>query len=234
MDNQAAIVPAGNIPQVPYSKVRPTLKSGDALIFVGRSTSPIDWMIQTVEGAPYTHVGLVITDNNNPYLWDAPGGGTQYPDPFFNNKPHPGARAAPLDDVLAFYMNPTNGELAMYLRRVQPAVSPDQYAAWRCFISVAIGLPFPGESIKWPDQMGLGFGMAASLLAGETLHVTMAGSFYCAHLAAESYMRMGLLPIAPFPANSYEPANFGLATPAKLPLVPGVSMSDIVQVMWGQ
>ena len=216
-----------SIPVVQYSQIRGSLMSGDVITFVGKSRDPIDWAIKMVEGQPYTHAGLVIRDGSNLYYWDAPGGGTQFPDPYRNNKLHDGCRVADLDALLKYYMAE---EVAMYLRRIQPVLSAGQNAALRIFIEAADGLPFPGENVKLPMRLNLGVGLGLSCAIGNEFKATIAGSFYCAHLAAESYMRMGLLPIAPYPANSYTPANFDSDDPAKLPLVAPATLTSLVEV----
>lgn len=106
----------------------------------------------------------------------------------------------------------------MYWRQLAPALTPAQQAMLRTFIDLADGLPFPGQDIELPDLMGLGVGLALSAGLGRRFHGTIVGNFFCAHLVAESYMRMGLLPIAPNPANSYSPAYFNSTDPEELPL----------------
>ena len=218
---------ASSVPVVPYSQIRNSLMSGDVITFQGRSKEKMDWAIQMVEGQPYTHVGLVVRDGSNLFYWDAPGGGTQFPDPYRNNQNHAGCRVADLDALLRYYMTE---EVAMYLRRIQPALTAAQNAALRIFINAADGLPFPGQDLKWPERLGLGAGLGASCAIGNEFKATIAGNFFCAHLAAESYMRMGLLPIAPFPSNSYTPADFNSDDPAKLPLVKPATLTPLVEV----
>jgi hypothetical protein len=213
-------------PAVKYSDIRSTLKTGDVFTFHGNSA--LDWMIQIEEGQPYNHVGLVIRKGDDLYFWDAPGGGQHFPDPFKNDQPHGGARAAALDDVLGYYMQT---EVSLFLRQVEPALSPERLAALDVFIELADGMPFPGQGIKLPFELGLGIGLAASFAFGNEFKSTHAGSFFCAHLAAETYMRMGLLPIAPYPANSYSPASFDSSDPKTLPLM-NCTLSDVVQVIY--
>jgi hypothetical protein len=107
-----------------------------------------------VEGAPYTHVGIVIRDGTNLWSWDAPGGGDTLPDPISKNPNQTGAR-------------------------------------------VADGTPFPGANFKLPEPWNLGVGVGASWALATTVHATVAGTFFCAQLAAQSYMAMGKLPIRP-------------------------------------
>jgi hypothetical protein len=209
---------------VKYSDIRSTLNTGDIFTFSGKSA--LDWMIQLEEGKPYNHVGMVIRKGDDLYFWDAPGGGQQFPDPFMNHEPHGGCRAAALDDVLGYYMQ---SEVSLFLRQVRPVVPAERLAALDVFVALADGTPFPGNGIHLPDEFGLGIGLAASYAFGRKFNCTHAGSFFCAHLAAESYMRMGLLQLRPRPANGYSPASFDSTDPSELPLV-NCTLTDVVQV----
>lgn len=209
---------------VPYSQIRGRLQTGDVITFQGKSA--LDYMIQLESHAPYNHVGMVIRLGTNLYFWDAPGGGKQFPDPYKSNQPHPGCRVAPLDDLLGSYMKE---EVAMYVRQVQPALGAEQLAALNVFIAVANGTPFPGDHIKLPLELGLGVGLAASYAMGKKFGLTHVGHYFCAHLIADTYMHMGLLPIAPQPANGYAPSDFDAAT---LPLLKPYSLTSVVQVAW--
>jgi hypothetical protein len=215
------------MPTVPYSQIRSSLKTGDIITFQGKSA--LDYMIQLESHTPYNHVAMVIRNGANLYSWDAPGGGKQFPDPYKNNAPHAGTRVAPLDDLLADYMAE---EVAMYVRQLQPTLTTNELAALDIFIGLANGMPFPGDHIKLPDQFGLGVGLAGSYAMGKKLHATIAGNYYCAHLIADTYMHMGLLPIAPVPANGYAPSDFDQG-PSILPLI-NHTLTDVVQVTWDQ
>lgn len=96
------------------------------------------------------------------------------------------------------------------------------------FVSVADGMPFPGDWFKAPDGLNLLAGLGLSSWLGIHWKATIAGNFYCAHLVAESFMRMGMMAIAPNPSNSFSPANFNAAG---LPLV-GCALSPTVQVSY--
>lgn len=214
---------------VPYSQLRPTLKTGDLISFSG--TAALDWMIRFAEGEPYTHVGMVIEDNGTLFFWDAPGGGKEFTDPYYlapngqSGKPHAGARVAALDDLIPYYMTV---EVALYARQLTAPVTADQKAALMRFVSVADGTPFPGDWLKAPDGLNLLAGLGLSSYLGIHWKATIAGNFYCAHLVAESFMRMGMMAIAPNPSNSYSPADFNAAG---LPLI-GCALSPTVQVSY--
>lgn len=205
---------------IPYQQLRNTLKTGDLLSFEGDG-SPLDWAIKFAEsGAPYTHVGMVIKDGENLYFWDAPGGGNRFPDPYKGGEAHGGCRVADLDKLLEYYMG-EGGETQLFVRQLKAECTPEQQICLRTFIAQANGTPFPGDELTLPKPFNLGAGLFLSVALGNAqerlgMNLTICGSFFCAHLVAESYMRMGLLPIHPWPANSYSPANFNSTDPAKL------------------
>ena len=208
------------IPPVAWLDIVGQLNTGDLLSFAG--DGPMDYAIQFVEDAPYTHVGIVIKNGTDLWFWDAPGGGDLFPDPFSGNPAQPGARVADLNDVISYYMNTTpqgGGEVSMYVRQLVPPVTPEQQECLMTFLGLADGTPFPGTELKIPPPWNLGVGFAGSWMFGVTLHGTIAGTFFCAQLAAQSYMSMGLLPIWPKPANAYDPAIFNSNSSAELPLI---------------
>jgi hypothetical protein len=209
------------IPAIAWTDLMPQLNTGDLLSFAGNA--PLDWAIQFVEGAPYTHVGIVIRDGTDLWFWDAPGGGDTFPDPVSKNPNQPGARVADLETVISYYMT-SGGEVAMWWRQLQPAVTPEQQACLMTFVELADGTPFPGTNFKLPAPWNMGVGFGAGWALGTTLHATIAGTFFCAQLAAQSYMSMGMLPIWPRPANAYDPAIFNSNDSETLPLI-GVTMS---------
>src|SRR6476469_6673081 len=102
------------------AEVRDSLQSGDLMLFEGPHNKPIDWFIQTVEGEPYTHAAIIIRQNGELYIWDAPGAGKQFQDPDTQST-HPGCRVAPMDDLLNDYMQ---SEVGLYWRQLQPAATP--------------------------------------------------------------------------------------------------------------
>ena len=90
---------------------------------------------------------------------DAPGGGKQFPDPITNTT-HAGCRVAPLDylsaapghqGVLDYYMSE---EVALYSRQLSTPLTSDQLAALGLFFGLADGLPFPGQDVNLPDELG--------------------------------------------------------------------------------
>lgn len=209
------------IPSIAWSDLVGTLNTGDILSFAGDGA--MDYAIQFVEGQPYTHVGIVIKDGEDLWFWDAPGGGDLFPDPVSGSKAQTGARVADLETVISYYMNTTptgGGEVSMWCRQLQPPVTQEQQDCLMTFVGLADGIPFPGsDEHVLPPPWNLGAGFAESWMFGVTFNGTIAGTFFCAQLAAQSYMSMGILPIWPSPANSYDPANFNSNSSKELPLI---------------
>lgn len=225
---------------VSYTKLRATLGTGDLVFLHG--VSPAGVMIENLEKAegwpPYSHVGMVIKDGDDLYLWDAPGGGFCYPDPYAAKDPgnrmygktvHTGCRVAPLDDALAYYVDRVD-DGGLFFRQLVSGVSDAQFAALRIFINQVDGQPFPtlgGDPDTAPVK-----GLGANFLAGQDRASVLFGTYFCAQLVADSYLRMGLLGMEDFPANGYSPAAFGMNDPERLPLINGARLGDIVFVDW--
>lgn len=240
-------------PSVPYSQFRSKLGTGDLVFLHGTSAAGV--MIEKVEELadwpPYSHVGMVIADGGNLYLWDAPGGGDCFADPYASDPDnrihgtpvHTGCRVAVLDDVLAYYATrvDVNG---FWVRQLTSGVSDDRFAALRRFVNRVDGLPFPagptlneGELVRLAMQLAAAenpavTGLGLNFLAGQDRASFFYGTYFCAQLVADSYMHMGLLEMEAFPANGYSPAAFGMNDPSRLPLVPPAALGDVLFVQW--
>jgi hypothetical protein len=220
------------------NEVRSTLGTGD-LIFI-HSTSPAGVTIEQLEhelGLPaYSHVGMVINDNGNLFLFDAPGGGCCFTDPFVNysdnrlhgqNPIHPGCRVAQLDDVLAYYVTKCDVD-GFWFRHLSPVVTPTQFGALLTFINRVDGFPFPLGPVGNPEVSGIGL----NFLAGQIKASLFSGTYFCAQLVADAYMHMGLLEMDGYPPNGYSPAAFDESGTPRLPLVPTASLTTTVFVNW--
>jgi hypothetical protein len=234
------------IPATPYSQIRDQLQTGDILSFEG--SQPLDFMINLLEEGVYSHVGIVIRDETYGLLfWDAPGGGNLFPDPYLNNVSHAGCRVANLDDILAYYMADM-GIQTFTWRQLTPVVPIEgqvfaDLVAW--IISVD-GAPFPGTSARIPaallfliqkyfpnvstDSLDQALGLLLTYLTGAVLLIPTSVYFFCAQLAALTYMQLGLLPTAPLPANGYAPANFN-DEPVPLVLTNG-TLGMVTSILW--
>ncbi len=236
-------------PSVPYTQQRSKLGTGDIIFLHG--TSPAGVMIEKLEEEegwpPYSHVGMVVNDKDKAkypggglFLWDAPGGGDCFKDPYaetdsdnrmYPTAVHNGCRVSVLDDVLAYYATKVDVK-GFWLRQLTSGVSDDQFAALRTFINRVDGQLFPAGPIGDPDVSGLGM----NFLAGQDRGSLFFGTYFCAQLVADSYMRMGLLGMDDFPPNGYSPAAFSMKAdsgdPDRLPLVKGVTLGDVIFMEW--
>jgi hypothetical protein len=228
-------------PSVPYSKVRSQLGTGDLFFLHGTSDAGV--MIEKLEDLagwpPYSHVGMVIKDGDDLYLWDAPGGGDCFPDPYSGDQDnrtskwpgapvHAGCRVSVLDDVLAYYSTKVDVK-GFWLRQLTSGVTDDRFLALRRFINRVDGQPFPSGWGSQPEVTGLG----ANFAAGQDRGSLFFGTYFCAQLVADSYMHMGLLEMDDFPPNGYSPAAFGMKDhPNLLPLVPPATLGDVSFVSW--
>ncbi len=231
---------------VPYTSIRGQLQTGDLLSFQG--TSPVDFMIDILEEGTYSHVGMVLRDSSGSlFFWDAPGIPDHLPDPFNGNKPNPGCRVADLDDLLAEYMNEMKLQQFTW-RQLRPTLSASQIATLMAFVQQVDSTLFPGTNAnippvieRWfnsnfPASKGLlniNVGLLISYLNGTVLQTPEPNSFFCAQLAAQSYMALGLLPFGPFPSNGYDPGNFN-DQPTPLKLLQGARLAAPVLISWDQ
>ena len=230
-------------PTVPYTTVRPQLATGDLFFLQTKSTQAV-WIERLEQYAglpPYSHVGMVIKDGVDLLLWDAPGGGDCFRDPYaadpdnriYGSPAHPGCRVSVLDDVLAYYATKTKVDEVdvpgFWVRHLTPPVSQGPFTALRRFINRVDGLPFPKE---------LGYAaLAANFAAGQAGTTLFFGTYFCSQLVAAAYMHMGLLEMDARPPNAYAPAHFafetadfGMTDPP--PLVPPVTLSHVFFVTW--
>ena len=110
---------------IPYQKIRPKLGTGDLVFLQTASTQGL--LIEAVErlfGLPaFSHVGMVIKDDEL-LLWDAPGGGHCFHDPYADahsdnrvhkSPVHPGCRVSRLDEVLGYYKTKTKARRPWFL-----------------------------------------------------------------------------------------------------------------------
>ena len=202
----------------------------DAGVMIEKLETDLDW-------PPFSHVGMVIRDGDDLYLWDAPGGGDLFDDPYVadpdnrlhgQNPSHDGCRVADLKTVLTYYATRTDVD-GVWVRPLKPVVSDDRFQALRLFINRVDGMPFPsgpGGSSGTQEVSGLGM----NFLAGQDRASVLFGTYFCSQLVAESYMHMGLLDHDVFPPNGYSPATFGMSDPQRLRLVAPAALGDTVFV----
>jgi hypothetical protein len=224
---------------VPYTAVEPELATGDLFLLQTSSTQG-QWIAKLERHyklPPYSHVGMVIKDEDRLLLWDAPGGGDCFPDPYtddpdnriYGSGAHAGCRVSVLRDVLAYYATRVDGPRGFWVRHIRPPVSPEKFIALRKFINRVDGLPFP---------IAYGYGaLATNFAVGQSGTTLFFGTYFCSQLVADSYMHMGLLEMDARPPNAYAPAHFGIDTADFVntdppPLVPPTTLGKVFFVEW--
>jgi hypothetical protein len=217
-DDPMSLLPTNPIP---YQEIRPKLGTGDLVFLQTASTQGL--LIEAVErlfGLPtFSHVGMVVKDSDL-LLWDAPGGGHCFHDPYaakhegnrvHDSPVHPGCRVSVLDEVLGYYKTKTKpGVRGFWVRQLEPPgtdeKTDEQLTALRTFIDRVDGLPFPTEFMYTA--------MADNFIAGQKGMTMYFGKYFCSQLVADSYMHMGVLDMDARPPNAYAPAHFGLEATA--------------------
>ncbi|MGZ4302383.1 MAG: hypothetical protein ACXVR9_01115 [Gaiellaceae bacterium] len=223
-------------PSVPYTTVRAELATGDLFFLHGKSQQGV--IIERLEERaglpPYSHIAMVIKDGDDLFLWDAPGAGDCFPDPYSSDpdsrlhgtRVHTGCRVSVLDDVLAYYSTKVHAPIGFWVRQLSPPLSEHQFAALRTFINRADGLPFPGYA-----ELGMNYAVGQ-------LGVSLCfGTYFCSQLVADSYLHAGVLEMA-HPPNAYTPAAFAVEEAAfgintgPVPLVPPATLGKVFFVKW--
>ena len=178
-----------------YADVRSDLKTGDLVLFSGRSffSSVIKWAI----GGKWSHVGVVVRSPKFPnrvLLWEA----TRLADlpDVETGRALPGVQLVYLSDRLARY----HGQFK--LRALDQSITPEMEAALAKRRGELSGRPYEQEKL---ELLGAALDGWFGALKQERL-----GSLFCSELVAEGYQAMGLLPEPPHgpPSNEYTPRDF--------------------------
>jgi hypothetical protein len=225
-------------PSVPYDTVRPKLGTGDLFFLHGNSRQGeiVEQLEDNAGLPPFSHIAMVIKDGDDLYLWDAPGGGDCFPDPYASDpanrlhgdRVHTGCRVSVLDEVLAYYSTKVLPPIGFWVRQLTPPLSENQFASLRTFIDRADGLPFPGYTE-----------LAANYAVGQSRIWLSFGTYFCSQLVADSYMHSGVLEMAR-PPNAYTPGAFGVDSAAfgintgPVPLVPPARLGPVFFVKWNR
>lgn len=186
-----------------FDRLAPKLQTGDILLFHG--SEEISRIIEAATGSPFSHAAMVVRATGRP-----PG-----QDLFIWQAVRPTVELAPLD--LRQY--PGKIEWGTFVCR-QLAVdrTPDLLEGLHRFIAATVGTPFARTDL----DMGLHW------LEGRLGISSGTKDYFCAQLLAETYMHMGLLPIAP-PANRYSPKDFSFEHES-LDLMRGAKLGDEIVV----
>lgn len=187
---QAAVRDEVMLPAQPYRSLREQLKTGDLVLFSGRTLS--SRLVRIFTGSRWSHIGMVVRLPDmpgTPLLWEATRP-SKVRD-IFRGMPADGVQLVPLDDRVLSY----EGHVA--IRRLQ-GVSPDA-GRRRCLEQLMDA---------WRDRpyhnfVRRFFGVLLCRDAGSPFR---RGGF-CSELVAEVYRQWRLLP-ADRPAHHYVPRDF--------------------------
>jgi hypothetical protein len=202
----AALLPA-------FDQLRPTLDSGDVLLFAGESRFSL--AIKRLTGSHWSHSALVARSHaGGPLLlWEA----TLDTD-LADVATHEIASGVHLYD-LEHWIRHYGGETVIRPLRVERTDA--MRAALLAFYCEARGRPYERnrlELLRAVYDGPLGRNRREDLT-----------SFFCSELVAEAYQRMGLLPASP-PANEYTPHDFCSERATPLPLQLGATWGPEVLV----
>jgi hypothetical protein len=202
---------------VKYSEIKSKLDTGDLFLF--SSDFLISRVIQVVTHSSYSHVGMVARypdETGKLCFWECTT---------FNqlidkadHELHSGVRLVSLDKLLAIYANYVPGGFSVRLLKADR--TPAFQEAFASFVKEVDARPMASEP-----------GMMAHWLEGKLLSLTASdASFFCSQLIADTYQRLGLLPIDR-PANAYAPRDFSMQN-TDLKLLSGASLGEELFVEW--
>lgn len=200
-----------------FAELRPTLDSGDVLLFAGESR--FSRGIKRLTGSHWSHSALVARPpSGGPLLlWEATLD-TDLAD-VATHEVAPGVRLYDLEHWIRHYA----GKTVIRPPRVE-----------RTEVMRAALLEFYQEAGRRPYERNR-LELFRSVYDGPlgTNRREDLTSFFCSELVAEAYQRMGLLPLHP-PANAYTPRDFSSERPMTLPLQLGATWEPEVLVCRGR
>lgn len=196
-----------------FDELRPTLDSGDILLFAGESR--FSRGIKRLTGSHWSHSALVARHGAGgpPLLWEATLD-TDLAD-VATHEVAPGVHLYDLEHWVRHY----GGETA--IRPLSVERTDAMRAALLAFYGEARGRPYERNRLELFRSVYDG-----PLGQNRTDDLT---SFFCSELVAEAYQRMGLLAAAP-PANEYTPHDFSSERAVPLPLLLGATLGPEVIV----
>jgi hypothetical protein len=195
---------------VDYTEIRDTLATGDIVLFHG-----LGWesdLIQVVELSPWTHVAMIVRapEIEYPMIWESTP--LKFIKDVVMHKKKSGARLVSLDERLAVAVEKRfYGRFAV--RQLEVERTSEMMQALINFIAGNVHyLPFPSE---WK--------MLVEFIRGKLFKEKRVKpeNVYCAELVAETYKRMGLMPLDE-PSNRFTPKDF--SSEGQLPLLKGAKL----------
>lgn len=178
---------------IPYKDIESKLQTGDIVLFHGVLRES-RW-IEAFEDSQWSHVGMVvrIPQYDGPVLWES-NTLVNLPDVELH-KAKTGPMLVPLYDRLKTDLD-NRCDVMFAVRRLNVERTPEMLQELLDFIVEVHNAQFPSE---WE--------MVIRLMEGKLGIQADFKSFFCSELAAETYIKMGLLSPSK-PSNSYEPKDF--------------------------
>jgi len=177
-----------------YKNLRATLKTGDIVLFSGKS--PVSAMIKLTTKSPWSHVGMVmrLESYDTVLLWESTGL-KDIPD-VEDGTAEMGVQLVPMSERVASY----DGEVS--LRSIDNYTCDETtYQTLSKFRRAERKKPFDWNILE-------AFKAAYDGPFGKNNEDFAA--YFCSELVAETYEKMGLLP-GTEPANEYTPRDFSSA-----------------------
>lgn len=201
--------------EISYSSIEKTIRTGDLVLFHGMQQSSI--LIELLEWSFWSHVGMVVLpkdiglEGDEPLIWESTSSGDGINDVILGKVKTDGPMLIPLKDRISVDINQEydNHFKIVYL---DIELSETELDSLKSFINEAHSCAFP--SIK--DMLKI-------YLEGREKNIEgPKGYYFCSQLAAQTYMRMGILSTE-YVDNGYCPADFIDEDP--LPIVKRISFS---------
>lgn len=183
---------------VPYEQIADQFQTGDIVLFQGVSLE--SRLIEDIDRSRYSHVGIAVRlpGYDAPLLWSSDTIATLQDS--IDNRPQAGVHLIGLRDTLAYLLNETSTQKKppyTFTRRALVATRDAGFdQALEAFMHSVDGRAFP--SLKK---------MAEHFLEGSLGIKVSLRTLFCAELAADTYVHLGLLPKSRL-VNSYSPGTF--------------------------
>lgn len=183
---------------IPYDQIADQLQTGDIVLFQGVSLE--SRLIEDIDRSRYSHVGIAVRlpGYDGPLLWSSDTIATLKD--AVDNRPQAGVHLIGLRETLTFLRNETNSQKKPPYTFARRALTTSRDAgfdqALEAFMRSVDGRAFP--SLKK---------MAEHFIEGSLGIKVSLRTFFCAELAADTYVHLGLLPKSRL-INSYSPGTF--------------------------
>jgi hypothetical protein len=196
-----------------YSLLRPSLDTGDLVLYGGKSS--LCRRIQRLTGSSWSHVAMLIKVESHDLvlIWEATSAADMAD--VETGRVGPGVRLTLFSEWVARYPE------VIAVRRLAAKRTPEMMAAFGAFRREMAGRPYEKKRMQL-----LRSGLHGPLSRNKKEDLS---SVFCSELVAATYQRMGLLPTKP-PSNAYTPKDFSSERRPGLRLLRGAKLGEEVFV----